>query len=72
MKSLADLSADVIAQILDYADTSYLVIDLWKCGNAILNTKLAQSVATVSLKDRNWTQLLDGQNVSLSFVIFDR
>ena len=55
MKSFADLSSDVIAQILDYGDTSYLVIDLWKCGNARLNTKLAQSVTTVSLKDRHWT-----------------
>ena len=46
---LEDLPLDILTQILN-DDTSFLVIDLWKCGSTALNGKLRRGVVSVSLK----------------------
>lgn len=53
---LVDLPTDVLARILAVGSASYMVVALWKCGNALLNYRLANGGCdTVVLIDRNWT-----------------
>ena len=50
MKSLSALPAEIIGLIVDFPDASYIVIQLWQCGDRILNRKLSQGVTLVDLK----------------------
>lgn len=49
--TLAHLPIDVFRLLLSGRQRSYLVIDLWKCGNALLNLKLASSIEYLCLRD---------------------
>lgn len=51
MKSLADLPSDVIGQILFGKFQSYLVVELWKCGNHRLQLKLQDAIIYMDLKE---------------------
>ena len=46
---LEDFPLDILTQILN-DDTSFLVIDLWKCGSTVLNGKLRRGVVSISLR----------------------
>lgn len=53
---LVDLPHVLLAQILAEESASYAVVNLWKCGNWLLNHRLANGGCdTVILLDRNWT-----------------
>ena len=54
-ESLISLSAEVIGHLLSSSSHSHLVIPLWKCGDTLLNKKIASHVTNVDLKDRNWS-----------------
>lgn len=47
---LSHLPRDILALILDGAQYSFLIIDLWKCGDSNLNSKLSNCITTVRLK----------------------
>lgn len=51
MKLLHELPNDVLAHIFTSPHSSFLVIALWKCGDAKLNYKLAHSIDFMDLKD---------------------
>ena len=52
MKSLTELPSEVLAFVVSGDNPSYLLLLLWKCGNGLLNRKLAAGVERVQLKDR--------------------
>ena len=52
MKSLDNLPADILAEILSSPDRSFLAITLWKCGSRLLQHKLAHSVLSIHLTDK--------------------
>lgn len=53
---MVDLPDVVLAQILAEESASHAVVNLWKCGNPLLNYRLANGGCdTVMLIDRNWT-----------------
>lgn len=47
---LADLPSEILAQIIGYKHISYCILQLWKCGNTLLNTKLSSGVTYVHLE----------------------
>lgn len=47
--NIVDLPKDILGQVLSYWDSSYLLIPLWKCGNRLLNSKLASGVQYIDL-----------------------
>ena len=49
---LSNFPPEVLALILGGSDVSYLLLRLWKCGNRILNAKLAKSTTAVELRAR--------------------
>lgn len=51
MKDFVSLPDRILAQILGYDDTSFLVISLWKTGDKMLRHKLSRSCERVILKD---------------------
>lgn len=44
------LPLQILGLILEYPSSSYLIIRLWKCGDHVLNLKLAMSISTVILR----------------------
>lgn len=50
MKSLNEFPPEVLALILR-GEASFLVINLWKCGDKILNYNLTRGIESISLKD---------------------
>lgn len=50
---IALLSGDLLANILHFDDVSHVVVTLWKCGDASLNSKMSDWVESVDLEDRN-------------------
>lgn len=56
--SLSTLPAEVLDTILEAHTSSFLVISLWKCGDKVLNYKLAHGgCKSVALKNGNWRSL---------------
>lgn len=51
MKSLAHLPSEVLAQIVTQFDSTVPLLVLWKCGDSVLNAKLASGVEQVELRD---------------------
>ena len=51
MKSLSNFPAEILAHILFGRCNSYLVVQLWKTGDRILQSKLATGIEFVDLKD---------------------
>lgn len=54
---------EILGCILGFSSTSYLVIRLWKCGDHVLNKKLAMGVTTTTLRQHpqvatQWPALL--------------
>ena len=45
---LEDLPVELLSEILN-DDASYLVIELWKCGSIVLNSKLRRGVVSITL-----------------------
>lgn len=41
--------ADILGLMLSWSSTSYLFLDLWQCGNALLNSKLKSGVTHITL-----------------------
>ena len=52
MDSLSQLPLDILASILANHLHSHLVVALWKCGNSLLNHKLANSIDFMDLEDK--------------------
>lgn len=48
--SLAHLPAEILGQILELQGLSPALVNLWKCGNRILNAKISSHVTEVDLK----------------------
>ena len=51
--SLTSLPPELICEILHGATRSYLILDLWKCGDRTLNSKLAIGITNVGLSSRS-------------------
>lgn len=47
---LSSLPGDLLGHLLRPAAVSYLLIKLWRCGDAAFNRKLAQSVSSIKLR----------------------
>lgn len=47
---LSHLPSDLLGFILGESDSSYLVLDLWICGDKLLNAKMASSVTYIELE----------------------
>lgn len=47
---LSHLPAVLLGSILGESGSSYLILDLWKCGDKLLNAKLASSVTHIELE----------------------
>ena len=47
--NIAFLSASVLEEILRFEGLSHHIIELWKCGNTLLNTKLASGINSIRL-----------------------
>lgn len=54
MFRLPNLPVDILVTILSYKDFSHHVITLWKCGDRLLNDKMAKYVTSVDLVDDSW------------------
>ena len=50
---LTHLSNDVLRQLFSLPGSSPALLALWKCGNELLNHKIAHSVETILLEDAN-------------------
>lgn len=48
----SELPSDILTEVLTGKHVSYVVIALWKCGDQVLNRKLAKCVTYIDLKDR--------------------
>lgn len=48
---LSELPGDVLGLIFSHRNSSFLSLDLWKCGNIILNSKLAASITEIEMAD---------------------
>lgn len=46
---LNDLPAEILGLMLSWSSTSYLFLDLWKCGDTLLKAKLISGVTHVTL-----------------------
>ena len=51
MKSLSELTEEILSLIFA-GNSSFLVIDIWKCGDVVMNYKLTRCIYTITLKDR--------------------
>ena len=51
MKSLSELPEEILSLIFA-GNSSFLVIDIWKCGDVVMNYKLTRCIYTITLKDR--------------------
>ena len=49
---LANFPSEVLAEITAYTHGSAAIVSLWKCGNAVLQTKLSQCITKLDLKDQ--------------------
>ena len=47
--NLSFFPSEIFGLILGFSDSSYLVINLWKCGCTVLNAKLAQIITEVDV-----------------------
>lgn len=52
--NLASMPSEFLSLLLS-GSCSHLALMLWKCGDTVLNTKLAHSVLEIDLKDKMWT-----------------
>ena len=49
---LANFPSEVLAEITAYTHGSAAIVSLWKCGNAVLQSKLSQCITKLDLKDQ--------------------
>lgn len=70
--ALANFPAEILGLILSNPSYSYLVITLWKCGNAALNVKLSKCITHVVLRLHEFVGRLRANNSSLESRAFPR
>lgn len=54
---LANFPAELLGMCLHFADVSHIAIRLWKCGDTLLNAKLAQGLAEATWRCRDGFEL---------------
>ena len=57
MNFLTNFPREVLAQLLLGPHCSFLIIELWKCGDRLLQEKLSQCITSIDLKDETQVPL---------------